>query len=238
MSRSQPTPLSSANQAQPMQLTGGAPQRRAVTAQEAALAGLRDWLQSGDLVPSSRIDQREAAAMLGCSIVPLREALKTLEAEGQVTYVPQRGYFVTELDADELLETYRIRELLEDEAVRRAVPRVNDATLDAMRAFLDDGTQGADRGDVRAVMAANRAFHFALYDRSGMPRLVRLIRTLWDLTDRYRTVYNLDPRRRRAVLGEHAAIIDAVAQGDAEKVVTLLRTHRQHTVHALADAPD
>lgn len=186
-------------------------------------------------MPGARIEQREAAALLGCSIVPLREALKTLEAEGHLVYSPQRGYFVTDLDLRELLETYRIRDLLEDEAVREAVPRADDETIRRLREFLEAGERGAEQGDVKAVMTANRSFHFTLYELSGMPRLVRLIRTLWDLTDRYRTVYNLDPQRRSLVLDEHAAILDAVADRDAERVVVLLRTHRNHTVHALAE---
>jgi DNA-binding GntR family transcriptional regulator len=67
---------------------------RAMTAQEAALLGLREQIRSGELAPGQRVDQRRAAEELECSIVPVREALQTLEAEGQVYYSPQRGYFV------------------------------------------------------------------------------------------------------------------------------------------------
>src|SRR5690606_32639587 len=72
------------------------------TAQQAVLAELRRFIASGSLRPGQQIRQDTLSAELGVSRVPLREALKILEGEGQVTYEAHRGYFVTELSLRDL----------------------------------------------------------------------------------------------------------------------------------------
>lgn len=82
---------------------------RPPTAQEFVLTELRRAIVSGQLRPGAAIRQDTLAESLGVSRVPLREALKILEGEGQVTYRPHRGYFVADLSYDDLREVYRIR---------------------------------------------------------------------------------------------------------------------------------
>lgn len=88
-----------------------------LTAQEAVLQELRSALAAGTLTPGQQLIQEDLAEELGVSRVPIRESLKILEGEGHVTYHPNRGYFVTELSATDLSELYRIREILEAEAL-------------------------------------------------------------------------------------------------------------------------
>ena len=85
-----------------------------ITAQEGVLRELRLQIASGKLKPGQQVIQDSLAASLGVSRVPLREALKVLEGEGQVTYHPHRGYFVADLSVADLVEVYRIRSILED----------------------------------------------------------------------------------------------------------------------------
>ncbi len=97
------------------------PFSRPPTAQEAVLVELRKEIASGALRPGEQVLQEAIADRLGVSRVPLREALKILEGEGQVVYHPHRGYFVAELSVADLVEVYRIRDLLEAEAVEVGV---------------------------------------------------------------------------------------------------------------------
>ena len=80
----------------------------------------------GELRPGDRVRQEEIAERLGVSLAPVREALAVLEQEGQVTYLPRRGYTVAELALDEVREIYALRALLEERAARRALPLLDE----------------------------------------------------------------------------------------------------------------
>src|SRR5581483_955469 len=110
---------------------------------------------------------------LGVSRVPLREALKTLQGEGLVSYRAHRGYFVEELSLDDLREVYRIRRLLEAEAVRPAVRHLTDDDLEALEKAQREVERASAAADVLDMAAANRAFHMTLYECARMPRLTR-----------------------------------------------------------------
>jgi DNA-binding GntR family transcriptional regulator len=207
--------------------------RRPPTAQEAVLAELRRAIISGELRPGEKVLQAALAERFGVSRVPLREALKILEGEGQVIYRPHRGYFVAELDIDDLREVYRIRDLLESEAVRTAVPQITGKELAALAEALEVVEQASSTGDLLTMTEANRRFHFGLIEAARMPRLARLVRVLWDATDVYRSLYYSDQGHREAVHDEHRAVLAAVRKGDAERAVTLLRAHRERAVAAL-----
>ncbi|MEV0049492.1 GntR family transcriptional regulator [Saccharopolyspora shandongensis] len=207
--------------------------QRPPTTQEFVLGELRNAIVSGELAPGQPIRQDTIAQRLGVSRVPLREALKTLEAEGQVIYQPHRGYSVAELSLSDLLEVYRMRELLESEAAAVATERLTDADLARITDAQGDVEKAADSGDLVAMIAANRRFHFALLEPAGMPRLLRVVRTLWDATDAYRAVYYNSSSNRERVRHEHDSIVTAVADRRADDLVRLLDEHRRHAVDAL-----
>ena len=204
--------------------------KRPPTAQEFVLGELRRLIITGELRAGEQIKQDALAESLGTSRVPLREALKILEGEGQVAYHPHRGYFVAELSATDLSEVYRIRQLLEDEAVSIAIPNLTDADVaEIERAMLAVEAAG-EAGDITAMTASNREFHFLLIERAEMPRLSRLIRQLWDATDAYRAVYFAEPVNRIQVDREHRQIMEAIRERDIPRTIALMNTHRDHAV--------
>lgn len=207
--------------------------KRPPTAQEFVLAELRRAILTGEMPPGSPVRQDALAERLGVSRVPLREALRTLEGEGQVIYRPHRGYQVADLSLDDLLEVYRIRELLETEATLRAVPLLTAEDFERLEQSEQDIHRAAAEDDIVGMAAANRRFHFTVLDASGMPRLTRLVRVLWDATDAYRSLYYSSPVNRERVHSEHKAIIAAARAGDAEEVVRLWNAHRDGAVAAL-----
>ncbi|CAM5269322.1 GntR family transcriptional regulator [Streptomyces tanashiensis] len=209
--------------------------RRPQTAQQFVLEELRRAITSGELRPGGPIRQEALAARFEVSRVPLREALKALEAEGLVVHHVHRGYFVAELSLDDLEEIYRIRELLETEAVRMAVRWPPDGLVGTLERIQREVERAAEEGDVTGMAAANRLFHFTLIEASGMPRLVRLITTLWDSTDAYRSLYYTGPTHRKQAVREHRAVISALRQGDEEATVRWLDEHRAHAVAALRE---
>lgn len=206
------------------------PIEKAPTAQESVLIALRDDIVSGRLRPGTQIVQDDLAREYGVSRVPLREALKILEGEGQVTYYPHRGYFVTELSVDDLLEVYRIRYLLEAEAIERAVAEIDDDDITYIAGVLAEVEVAGAAGDTAALTAANRAFHFAIFELASQPRLTRMIRVLWDATDAYRAVYFRETVNRERVFDEHRAMLEALRLRDAAALIALQEEHRAHSV--------
>jgi DNA-binding GntR family transcriptional regulator len=206
---------------------------RRATAQDAVLVALRSDILTGDLGPGDQIVQESLAERYGVSRVPIREALKTLESEGQVVYHPHRGYFVAELSVPDLLEVYRLRAILEAEAIRDAVPTLDDDDVDALADLLAEVDAAAEDGDVITMTAANRRFHFAIFDAAGLPRLSRLLRQLWEATDAYRALYFQSGENRHRVAGEHARMLAALRDRDAEALVALHDEHRGHSVAAV-----
>jgi DNA-binding GntR family transcriptional regulator len=196
------------------------------------LAELRAWILEGRLKPGDQVLSDAIAEELGVSRVPVREALRILEGEGQVIYYPHQGYFLAKLSLEELVEVYRIRTLLEQEAIREAVPKMTQTDFDRLAEAMADMDR-AGAGDAMEHMAANRRFHFAILEPSGMPHLIRLISMLWDATDPYRSLYFNDADNLERSAEEHQAIVDAIQAGDVEQTVELLDRHRAHTIDSL-----
>lgn len=212
--------------------TRRAPRQR-LSAQQVALEELRDSIQMGELAPGEQIMQEAVAASYGVSRAPLREALKILEGEGIVQYSAHRGYQVAVLSAEEIQETYRVRDLLEDEAIRRAIPLLDEtdfARLTEANARLN-AAYGA--GDLRGILTENREFHFTLFARGSTGRLLNLIRICWDSVQSYRSGYFKVPSYHDLQIAEHQGIIEAARAGDVDRVLELSRLHRQHAVEAI-----
>jgi DNA-binding GntR family transcriptional regulator len=207
---------------------------RQPTAQEAALAALRQAIVTRELLPGEQVVQERLSTRFGVSRVPLREALKVLEGEGQVVYSPHRGYFVADLSLDDLVEAYRIRDLLESEAVRVGVPTMTAGQVREVAALAERWDEAAKADDLAAMTTTNRDFHFALIAACAMPRLIRMIRVLWDATDAYRAAYYVESGSRTAVTREHRTIVAAVRRRDADAVVVRLREHREAAVARLS----
>jgi DNA-binding GntR family transcriptional regulator len=207
--------------------------RRPPTAQEAVLAELRRYINTGGLRPGTQIVQDVLAEELGVSRVPLREALKTLEAEGHVDYIAHRGYFVAELSLADLLEVNRLRQLLEAEAIRVAGPQLTSEAVERMVDLERDLEIAGEQADIATMQRVNQQFHFVLFEAARMPRLERLLRVLWDATEVYRAVYLQSPTQRARVLDDHQMIIDSAVSGDPEEVIRILDRHRDNAATAI-----
>jgi DNA-binding GntR family transcriptional regulator len=210
------------------------------TTAQHALDRLRHAIVTGGLRPGDRVVQEDVAARLGVSIAPVREALRVLEQEGQVTYLPRRGYFVTELRVDDLDEIYELRRILEGRAARRALPALDGEALQQVRLAARDCERAAAAGDVAGELEANRRFHFGLLEAPGQPHTLRLIRLLWDSTEAYRALYYSAPEERREAVAAHERILAAVGRRDPDALVAELDAHRGRALSVLEGilAPD
>ena len=204
-----------------------------MTSQETAILHLRDQIAHGKLRPNDHIRQELLAAELGLSVVPVREALKILEGEGQVVYRPHYGYHVARLNLKELAEAYRIRELLENEAIALAVPKLDEEDFQELYGAIRDCNLFSQINDIVALTAANRRFHFTLFDAADMPRLTNFIRMLWQATEPYRSMNYADQENRDRINDEHDAIMQAIRNGDVQMTIRLLSEHRANSIASL-----
>lgn len=210
---------------------------RTPTAQDRAAATLRAAILDGELRPGQRVNQETWAEQARVSLIPMREALRALAGEGLVTYRPRRGYVVTELDLEELEEVYRLRRLLETDALRRGVERATAADVRALETAAAACASAAASGDVAGQLAANRRFHDRLHGLAGSRHAARLIDLLWDSTEAYRALYYGLPGEAAEADRAHRAIIAAVAAGDPDEVIALEDAHRSRALEQLrADA--
>jgi DNA-binding GntR family transcriptional regulator len=186
---------------------------------------LRAEILSGRLPPGTELQEVALSATLGVSRGPIREAIGRLAAEGLVTVRPRRGAVVRELSTEEFLEAYQVREALEVMAVRLAVPRLTEADVEALEAYVTEMTSCADDGDTQGFFEANSGFHRAFFDISGNRMLIDLYRGLCSQIDRYR-LRSLELRGNvQRSIAEHKAILRAARAGDVERAVHLVSEH-------------
>jgi DNA-binding GntR family transcriptional regulator len=210
--------------------------RRIESVGDQVLDHIRAAILSGELTAGSRIDQQAIADGLGVSIIPVRESIRQLEAEGLVEKRPYRGAFVAVLSMTELVDIYVSREALEELAARLAVERMTPEVLRNLEALLAEMESATESGDRSALFDLNGAFHFTLYTASGNKILCQLIEGLWERSTVYRRRFTFMPERAQQALAEHKQILDACRRGDAEAAGKAVRLNVAQTTRAIAES--
>lgn len=182
---------------------------------------------AGELLPGQKVNQIELAEKLKVSRIPLREALSTLQAEGILTHRRNSGYQVSRFSAEDLVEIYLMRRLLEAELLRTAeLGPAQAARLDEINAELR-GVDPAVNPDRHQTL--NHEFHYLLFDSSPL-RLVReMVTRLWQLSGFYRSLYLHETSMAKRVVEEHEQLIEAVRAGDVAELLRISDEHRRGT---------
>lgn len=207
-------------------VTGAAPPYRAPLSKSAyVLDSLRREISDGRLEAGAAIIQEDVAKRLGVSQTPVREALRHLEAEGAVVYVPHRGATVAEMPPAAAIDFYYARAELEALVTRLAAERWTESQMADLEDRHRDLGAIVDEADQQTLVERNREFHFALFS-VGSPTIAPQIRAMWtSLPFRANRVLwdhrpNID-----AFLGWHGRILEALRQRDGEKGAVLMRAH-------------
>ncbi|MBK8021246.1 MAG: GntR family transcriptional regulator [Chloroflexi bacterium] len=194
---------------------------------------IRNAILTGQLAVGSKIDQQSIADEFGVSLIPVREALRQLEAEELLQIEPYRGAYVKELSIDDLREIYVVRETLEQLAAELAVPRLDQSTLQELQQQLVLMEEATEILDFERLFELNRSFHFAIYTQSGNTTLIQLIESLWDRSTVYRRIYTYLPARARQALLEHRAILAACMAGDQQIAGKAVRENVSQTTRTI-----
>jgi DNA-binding GntR family transcriptional regulator len=196
---------------------------RRITADYVADA-LREAIHRGELADGAVLNQAAIAAHFGVSRVPVREAMRQLQAEGLIETRAHRLAVVRGLDLDRLMEVYELRALLEGFLIERAVPHIDEERLQALRA-LDKEMR--DEDDHARWLELNARFHRMLYEPSEAETTLELIDQLRARAERYVRLWSRGSGiHRPAEAGpEHARILKLVAKGDGPGAREAIEKH-------------
>jgi DNA-binding GntR family transcriptional regulator len=187
---------------------------------------LRQAILHGIFEGGQSLRQDEIATKFGVSRIPVREALRQLEAEGLVVFQPNRGATVTTVSPEEAQEIYEIRLALETMALQYAITEFTDADLQPIAAILDITDQTTDVGRLAEL---NWEFHAALYTLAHRPRLLSMIKTLHTNVDRYVRLQLKDDNYRDRTHKEHHLLLEYCKKRDGERAIALLQQHIKTT---------
>lgn len=191
---------------------------------EAVVDGIRDMILSGQLKPGDWLRQDELAQAFGVSTMPVREALRQLQAEGLVTLHRRRGAAVATLSVSECEEIYRIREALETLAVSWAAQNLERIPIERLDLLLEEIEAAEVRfDDVDRRLHLVREFFFTIFQASESGYLVRLLSSLWDLCHQYRRYFSSRPELVPQRLANYRDIHRACRARDASGLISAFR---------------
>jgi DNA-binding GntR family transcriptional regulator len=184
---------------------------------------IREAIRAGKYEPGERIREAEMAKRLGVSRTPVREALRRLESEGLVAFVPWRGVVVAELGLEEIIQLYAMREILEGTAARFAAQHISDSEIAIFEEILEKERLAAENSS--ALADINRTFHQLLYDTAHNAYLMQSLNVLRNSLALLRGTTFSAPGRPVIALEEHKAIVDAIKSRDGDAAEKAARHH-------------
>jgi DNA-binding GntR family transcriptional regulator len=193
---------------------------------------IRGRILDGSLKPGERLVEDRLSAELGVSRVPVREALRSLSAEGLVTLLPRRGATVVEVTPEDVAELVEVRALLEGLNARLAAQRHDPEIVAQLQDTLERGNAAAEDGTAEVLARLNAEFHERLAEASRNSVLSDVMRGLRERTS---IAFSINGRvRAREDWQEHAGVLAAVIAGDGELAALLATRHVQNAAAAFA----
>ena len=194
---------------------------RRITADYIADA-LREAIHGGDLADGAVLNQAALATHFGVSRVPVREAMRQLQAEGLIETHAHRLAVVRSLDLVALAEVFDLRALLEGYLVERALPNIDAALLARLRATEDEMCSERDYVRWREL---NTRFHRALYEPSRAVMTLEIVDQLRARTERYVRLWSREFGDISSAGPDHVQILEAVAAGDPVRARAAIEHH-------------
>jgi DNA-binding GntR family transcriptional regulator len=187
---------------------------------------LLDAILNNELAPGARLIVREIADQLSVSDIPVREALKMLEATGLIETKSYAGSVVTIPSPEWVEEVFVMRAALESMAIRSSVPLLQDSDMETLATVNRAMKAAVQQNDTAEYARLNRDFHKALMGKSPYPNLLNMIDDLLVKSQYGRAIFCLQPAAIKFSDVEHDQLLKAVRERDAQKAETIARDHR------------
>lgn len=195
-------------------------QRRPQLSEEVA-SHVRHRVMSGEVKPGEFIRLDETAAELGVSVTPVREALLTLRGEGMVELVPHRGYVVSPLTANDIVDIFWLQGQIAVELVRRAAPKITETELAELRWFNTSLLAAVEQGSAEDVERHEFEFHRVINRVADAGKLAWFLNNATRYTPT--RLYASDPGWGRAAVANHEQLIEALARTDVDAACELMQ---------------
>jgi len=191
---------------------------------------LKEAIRKGTLAPGTRVREVEIAHRFGISRTPARDAIRRLESEGLISFVPRHGAVVSQLDHQATMELYDLREILEGAAAAFAARHASAAEIEELEELIAAEPELEKKPDQLADL--NQLFHASLY-RAAHNRFLE--RTLIALRDSMALLGGTSLKvkgRFQTAHDEHVAIVSAIAARDVEKAEQMAMAHIRNAQRA------
>jgi DNA-binding GntR family transcriptional regulator len=205
--------------------------------QERAYALLRERILSGVYSPGHKLGIRSIADELGLSPMPVREAMRRLEAEGWIDYRRNHGAEVVTVDAAAASDALTTLALLEGFATALGAPYLDEDDFVRLRGINDQIRAALVGLDPLLAFHSNRAFHRGIYEHCPNPYIQRHVESAWQRWEWMnvlpRSVFGYIPARGLASIEEHDELLSLIERGGtAAEIETFMREHTLRTVAA------
>lgn len=186
---------------------------------------LRERILRGMYPDDTPLRQDALATEFGVSRIPVREALRQLEAEGLVVFNPHRGAVVSSLSVDEIEELFELRAQIESDLIRRAIPRTTSEDIARAKDVLSAYETALRRGQISTWGELNWQFHSTLYAPADRQFTMSIIQRLHQQSDRYMRMQLALTHGESRASEEHRAILSAVREAEVKLASALMRQH-------------
>ncbi|CAN7733627.1 GntR family transcriptional regulator [Pseudomonas sp. GL-B-26] len=191
---------------------------------------LRSAILDGRIPCGTALRQQDLADLFGVSRMPVREALRQLEAQALLNVIAHKGAVVAPLVQGDAVETYALRILLESEALRLSIPLMVNEDFEQAARYIDELETENNYTEIGRL---NRLFHMALYCKAPNQRLLRLVEDGLNEEERFLR-FNLEAMGLGKLSQEdHRALLQAVEDRDVERAVKLLEQHLNRGVEVI-----
>lgn len=191
----------------------------------AAAQELRAMIVSGELAPGTRLREVQICNQLGVSRTPVREAFRTLAAEGMVELLPNKSVIVAGLHSPDIGDLYDVVAALEALAGELACKRVSEVELAEIAGIHSQMLGCYERKERGAYLDLNHQIHRRIVEIAGNPVLLTTWQSLVPRVERARAIANLDATRWLAAVYEHSKMLTALARRDGALLAQLTREH-------------
>ena len=212
-------------------------QEKRQSKQKIAYEYLRAKILDGEWGPGYRIVIDQVARDLGVSTIPVREAIRQLEADGFIEYRPYSGAVVSTINETKYLESLSVLAVLEGYATALSASRMTEEQLQELERINRDMKTALEELDFEKFGAINRHFHTVIYNYCGNQFLIDLVIHIWEQMDRIRrNVFNLVPKRAQQSIREHEHIIDLFREkAPPQEIEHYVREHKLNTARAFLE---